>query len=90
MDQAFSHPAPLRLFLDNIRNFFKDFKDYGHRNGLNNLKSGHLRNLYELEWLVFNTNWLPEGTFNLSLIGKTKDIIYKRPGHPNQIPYTSM
>lgn len=83
MSQASSHPILLRLFLDH----FKDFKDCGHHDELDRLRSGCLRNLSELKSSTFHTNWLLE---DLSIIGKTKDVIHGRPGHPDQIPYISV
>lgn len=83
MSQASSHPILLRLFLDH----FKDFRDQGHQDELDRLRSGCLRNLSELKSSTFHTNWLLE---DLSIIGKTKDVIHGRPEHPDQIPYISV
>lgn len=65
MSQASSHPILLRLFLDH----FKDFKDHGHHDELDRLRSGCLRNLSGLKSSTFHTNWLLE---DLSIIGKPR------------------
>lgn len=84
MGQTNSHPTPLSLFLNNL----KDFRDHGHSIGLEDLKPVNLGNLCEQKWHAIYTTWPQEGTFHLSIIGKTKDVIQKE--HHDQLPYISI
>lgn len=39
------------------------------------------------EWPTFGTRWPSEGTFDPYVLFRTKDIIFRKLGYPDQIPY---
>ncbi|XP_029394094.1 uncharacterized protein LOC115064014 [Mus pahari] len=74
--------TPLSLFLDH----FKDYKKRARSRGLV-VKKKRLTAFCRKEWPTFNVGWPPGGTWNLPAIFRTKDIIFRPPGHPEQVPY---
>lgn len=74
--------TPLSLFLDH----FKDYKMRARSRGFV-VKKKRLTAFCRKEWPTFNVGWPPEGTYYLSVIFKTKEIISGQPGRPEQVSY---
>ncbi|XP_052048830.1 uncharacterized protein LOC127692485 [Apodemus sylvaticus] len=74
--------TPLSLFLDH----FKDYKMRARSRGLA-VKKKRLTGFCRKEWPTFNVGWPPEGTYYLSVIFKTKEIISGRPERQDQVSY---
>lgn len=74
--------TPLSLFLDH----FKDYKMRARSRGLV-VKKKRLTAFCRKEWPTFNVGWPPEGTYYLSVIFETKEIISGQPGRPDQVSY---
>ena len=70
---------------------FKEVKTRAHNLNVR-VKKKKFVTLCQSEWPIFNVGWPAEGTFDLSLIRRMKEVIFKsgRDGHPDQILYILM
>jgi hypothetical protein len=73
-------PMVLQTMLANFREGFSG--DYGVK-----MKPAKLRRFCELEWPTFNAGWPAEGTLDLAIITRIRNIVAGDPGHPDQFPY---
>lgn len=72
--------TPLELVLQH----FKDFKKQAADLGLE-VTPGDLTTLCQLEWPTFEVDWPDVGTFDLSICYRVQQVIFRRPGHTDQI-----
>ena len=77
-----SQKTPLGCLLRHFKEGFIEGADYGIK-----FSPGRLRTLCEVEWLSFDVNWPPEGSFDRGLVRNVWKIVTGDPGHPDQFPY---
>lgn len=84
MGQASSNSclSPLECFIKNFQDFKKRAEGYGV-----SVDAFTLRKFCELEWPTFNVDWPSTGTYDINLCLGVRQVVYGRPGHPDQIPY---
>uniref|UniRef100_A0A8C8U412 Core shell protein Gag P30 domain-containing protein n=1 Tax=Peromyscus maniculatus bairdii TaxID=230844 RepID=A0A8C8U412_PERMB len=75
--------SPLDLTLAH----WQDMQDTANNNSVNVRKRKRVR-FCSAEWPTLNVGWPAEGTFDLAIIQKIEEIVFRpRSGYPDQIPY---
>ncbi|XP_054554503.1 uncharacterized protein LOC129146414 isoform X2 [Talpa occidentalis] len=79
-----SPSTPLSVVLQH----FKDVRSRGSDLSVN-IKKSPLITFCSSEWPKFGVGWPPEGTFDLQIVRRVKEIITseRKFGHPDQLPY---
>lgn len=85
MGQGPSSPkpgSPLFIVLRNFKQYRRIAEGYGFH-----VTKKKLALFCQQEWPTFEVGWPPEGTFDISVAGRVRGIVYGIPGHPDQVPY---
>ncbi|XP_027708064.1 uncharacterized protein LOC114035876 [Vombatus ursinus] len=85
MGQGPSSPkpgSPLFIVLRDFKQYRRIAEGYGFQ-----VTKKKLALLCQQEWPTFEVGWPPGGTFDVSVAGRVRGIVYGIPGHPYQVPY---
>ncbi|XP_027725284.1 uncharacterized protein LOC114048516, partial [Vombatus ursinus] len=85
MGQGPSSPkpgSPLFIVLRDFKQYRRIAEGYGFQ-----VTKKKLALLCQQEWPTFEVGWPPGGTFDVSVAGRVRGIVYGIPGHPDQVPY---
>uniref|UniRef100_A0A4X2KQ68 CCHC-type domain-containing protein n=1 Tax=Vombatus ursinus TaxID=29139 RepID=A0A4X2KQ68_VOMUR len=74
--------SPLFIVLRNFKQYRHIAEGYGFQ-----VTKKKLALFCQQEWPTFEVGWPPEGTFDVSVAGGVRRIVYGIPGHPDQVPY---